>query len=59
MRCGAHWPRRSKIGIRAVVVDAIDEQTADFDRRHGFEPSTGDGLTFMVPIASVRSQLVV
>jgi GNAT superfamily N-acetyltransferase len=46
-----------QIGIRAVVVDAIDEQAVGFYRRHGFEPAMDDGLTRMVPIAAVRSQL--
>jgi len=46
-----------QIGIRAVLVDAIDEHAADFYRRYGFEPSTTDGLTLTVPLAAVRSQL--
>jgi predicted N-acetyltransferase YhbS len=46
-----------QIGIRAVVVDAIDGEAASFYRRHGFEPASEDGLTLMVPIAAVRSRL--
>ncbi len=46
-----------QIGIRAVVVDGIDAEAANFYRRHGFEPASEDGLTLMVPIAAVRSQL--
>lgn len=46
-----------QIGIRAVVVDAIDDRAAGFHRRHGFESAADDGLTLMVPIAVVRSQL--
>jgi GNAT superfamily N-acetyltransferase len=46
-----------QIGIRAVVVDAIDEEAVTFYRRHGFELATDDGLTLMVPIAAVRSHL--
>jgi GNAT superfamily N-acetyltransferase len=46
-----------QIGIRALVVDAIDEEAVGFYRRHGFEPGTDDGLTLMVPIAAVRSRL--
>ena len=46
-----------QIGIRAVVVDAMDEEAASFYVRRGFEPSTDDGLTLMVPLAAVRSQL--
>ena len=44
-------------GIRVVVVDGIDAEAANFYRRHGFEPASEDGLTLMVPIAAVRSQL--
>ena len=43
-----------QIGIRAVVVDAIDERAAGFYRRHGFEVTTESGLTLMVPIALLR-----
>jgi GNAT superfamily N-acetyltransferase len=46
-----------QIGIRAVVVDAIDDRAAGFYQRHGFESAADDGLTLMVPIAAVRSQL--
>jgi predicted N-acetyltransferase YhbS len=46
-----------QIGIRAVVADAIDDRAAAFYRRHGFESAAVDGLTLMVPIAAVRSQL--
>lgn len=46
-----------EIGIRAVLVDAIDEDAAAFYRSYGFEPAGADGLTLMVPIAAVRSQL--
>jgi hypothetical protein len=46
-----------QIGIRAVVADAIDDRAAAFYRRHGFESAADDGLTLMVPIAAVRSQL--
>jgi GNAT superfamily N-acetyltransferase len=47
-----------QIGIRAVLVDAIDDNAAAFYRRHGFEPTTTDGLTLMVPLPAVRAQLV-
>jgi len=46
-----------QIGIRAVVVDAINEEAVRFYRRHGFELTTNDGLTLMLPIAVVRSRL--
>jgi GNAT superfamily N-acetyltransferase len=47
----------NQIGIRAVLVDAIDDAAAGFYRRYGFEPTTIDGLTLMVPLAAVRAQL--
>lgn len=46
-----------QIGIRALVVDAIDEDAIGFYRRHGFEPATQDGITLMVPLTAVRTQL--
>ncbi len=46
-----------QVGIRAVVVDAIDEQAGRFYLRAGFEPATADRLTLMVPIGAVRSRL--
>jgi hypothetical protein len=46
-----------QIGIRAVLVDAIDDGAAAFYRRYGFEPSSEDGPTLMVLIAAVRSQI--
>jgi GNAT superfamily N-acetyltransferase len=47
----------AEIGIRAVLVDAIDENAAAFYRSYGFERASADGRTLMVPIAAVRSQL--
>jgi GNAT superfamily N-acetyltransferase len=46
-----------QVGIRAVIVDAIDDAAAGFYRRNGFESGTDDGLTLMAPIASARTQL--
>jgi GNAT superfamily N-acetyltransferase len=46
-----------QIGIRAVLVDAIDDRAAAFYRRYGFEPATTGGLTLMVPLSAVRSRL--
>lgn len=46
-----------QIGIRAVLVHAIDERAAGFYRRLGFEAATPDGLTLMVPLAAVRATL--
>jgi GNAT superfamily N-acetyltransferase len=45
------------VGIRAVLVHAIDEGAADFYRRLGFEAATPDGLTLMVPLTAVRAAL--
>jgi GNAT superfamily N-acetyltransferase len=47
-----------EIGLRAALVDAIDEEAGGFYRRYGFEPATADGLTLMVPLAAVRTQLL-
>jgi GNAT superfamily N-acetyltransferase len=46
-----------QIGIRAVLVDAIDDAAASFYRHYGFEPATEDGLTLMVPIGAMRARL--
>jgi GNAT superfamily N-acetyltransferase len=44
----------SDVGIRAVVVDAIDQVAARFYRQYGFESLAEDELTLMVPMAAVR-----
>jgi predicted N-acetyltransferase YhbS len=46
-----------QIGIRAILVGAIDDRAAAFYHRYGFGPATTDGLTLMVPLSAVRSQL--
>jgi GNAT superfamily N-acetyltransferase len=43
-----------QIGIRAVLVDAIDGNAANFCRHYGFEFATTDGLTLMVPVGTIR-----
>jgi predicted N-acetyltransferase YhbS len=43
------------VGIRAVLIDAIDERAAAFYRRFGFEPVAEDGLTLMAPVAQLRA----
>ncbi len=45
------------VGIRAVLVHAIDDAAAGFYRRYGFQPATADGHTLMVPLAAVRTWL--
>jgi predicted N-acetyltransferase YhbS len=45
-----------QIGIRAVLVDAIDGNAANFYRHYGFEAATTDGLTLMVPVETIRTR---
>jgi predicted N-acetyltransferase YhbS len=45
-----------EVGMRAVLVHALDEDAGGFYRRYGFEPATADGLTLMVPLEAVRAQ---
>jgi predicted N-acetyltransferase YhbS len=45
-----------QIGIRAVLVDAIDGNAANFYRHYGFEPATTNGLTLMVPVETIRTR---
>lgn len=45
------------VGIRAVLLHAVDQRAAAFYVRLGFEPATPDGLTLMVPLAAVRAAL--
>ncbi len=47
-----------QIGIRAVIVDAIDEYAAGIYRRYGFEAVTPEGLTLMIALAAARAQLL-
>jgi predicted N-acetyltransferase YhbS len=46
-----------ELGLRAIVVDAIDEPAAAFYARHGFEPGADDRLTLMLPVSAVRIAL--
>jgi GNAT superfamily N-acetyltransferase len=46
-----------QIGIRAVLVHAVDQSAASFYQRLGFDGATADGLTLMVPLVAVRSAL--
>ena len=43
------------VGMRAIVVDALDEAAAGFYRRFGLLPLSENGLTLMVTIAHVRA----
>ncbi|WP_354700807.1 GNAT family N-acetyltransferase [Paraconexibacter sp. AEG42_29] len=44
-----------EVVIRAILIDAIDQQAAAFYQRFGFEPLPGDDLTLMATIAQVRN----
>jgi GNAT superfamily N-acetyltransferase len=44
-----------EVGIRAVLVDAIDDRAAAFYERFGFEPLAGDPLTLMATVAQMRA----
>lgn len=44
-----------EVGIRAVLVHALDEQAAGFYRRFGFQPLVDDDLTLMARIAELRA----
>jgi GNAT superfamily N-acetyltransferase len=43
------------VGIRALLVHAIDEQARAFYTRHGFEPSPTDPLNLQMLIKDVRA----
>jgi GNAT superfamily N-acetyltransferase len=45
------------VGIRALLVHAIDETAARFYRRHGFVPSPFDDQTLFLPLATIRAAL--
>ncbi len=42
-----------QVGMRAIVVDAIDDAAAAFYRRFGLEPVTDDGLVLMTTVSNV------
>lgn len=45
-------------GLRAMLVDAIDEQVVAFYRRYGFEPSPTDPRQLFLPMARIRASLL-
>lgn len=50
--------RASRSGaMRAIVVDALDEDAAAFYARFGFRPAAAEPLTLMVPLDAVRRKL--
>lgn len=46
------------IAMRAVLVHALDDETAAFYARFGFHPATTEPLTLMVPLEAVRRVLI-
>lgn len=44
-----------EVGIRAVVIDALDVDAASFYRRFGFAALTDDGLQLMATTAQLRA----
>jgi GNAT superfamily N-acetyltransferase len=44
-----------QIGIRAVVVHAIDDAAASFYEHHGFRPLSSEPRTLMVTLADIRA----
>lgn len=44
---------RTEAGIWAIVVDAVDERTAAFYRRHDFEPMPADPHRLFMPIRRI------
>lgn len=44
-----------EVGIRAVIVDALDDSAAAFYRRFGFEALAPDGLLLMSTVAQLRA----
>ncbi len=43
-----------KLGVHAIVVDAIDEQAKAFYERYGFVPLTDQPLSLYLPVATIR-----
>ena len=45
------------LGVRAVVVDAIDHAVRNFYLKHGFDPLLDDPNHLFLPIARIRQVL--
>jgi GNAT superfamily N-acetyltransferase len=43
-----------QIGVRAVLVDAINDDAARFYRQYGFESPTESGTTLMAPLSALH-----
>ncbi len=46
-----------EVGMRAVLVQAVDDDGAAFYRRFGFQPASKEPRTLMVPLEAVRRVL--
>ena len=44
-----------RVGVQAVIVDALSDQAASFYRRWGFQSFPSDGLRLFVPLSTLRS----
>jgi predicted N-acetyltransferase YhbS len=44
-----------KLGIHAVVVDALDADAKAFYEQFGFAPLTGDEMRLFLPLSTIRS----
>jgi hypothetical protein len=44
-----------KIGVHAVVVDALDVEAKAFYERFGFMPFTDDNLRLFLPLSTIRA----
>ena len=44
-----------KLGIHAVIVDAIDAEAKNFYERFGFLPLTDDQMRLFLPLSTIRS----
>jgi hypothetical protein len=44
-----------KLGIHAVVVDALDDEAKAFHERFGFLPLKDDAMRLFFPLSTIRS----
>jgi hypothetical protein len=44
-----------KLGIHAVVVDALDAEAKTFYEKFGFMPLTDDEMRLFLPLGTIRS----
>jgi len=45
----------TRIAARFIVVDALDEQAANFYKKYGFQPLSSRPLTLLLPIDTIRA----